>query len=66
MTNYPDYKIEEFFNPEQMRVYFRVYKIMPNVSSINREFDTLDEAKECVRLCRKYTKRVFHYVEDDF
>jgi len=57
----PDYEIEEIFNPEEMRVYFRVYA---NRSFIGPRFDTLEEAKDCVRMCRKYKNRVFHYVED--
>lgn len=59
----PDYKIEEIFNPEHMRVHFRVYR-MPTLDAIGSRFYTLEEAKECVRMCRKYEKRVWHYVED--
>jgi len=58
----PDYKIEEIFNPEKMEVYFRVYSL--SASIIGPRFDTLEEAKDCVRMCRKYENRVFHYVED--
>ena len=64
MTNSPDYKIEEIFEPENMKVYFVVYSLGENPSRIHRQFDTLDEAKECVRMCRKYNNRVFHYVDD--
>ena len=60
----PDYKIEELFEPENMRVYFIVISLKPTPNLIRRQFDTLDEAKECVRMCRKYKNRVFHYVED--
>ena len=60
----PDYKIEEIFDPENMRVYFRVFSMKPNPSVIGPQFDTLEEAKECVRMCRKYKNRIFHYVED--
>ena len=59
----PDYKIEEIFNPEEMRVYFRVYG-GPTPSLIGPRFGTLEQAKQCVRMCRKYENRVFHYVED--
>jgi len=55
------YRIEEIFDPERMEVYFLVYA---NLSIIGPRFDTLDEAKDCVRMCRKYENRVFHYVED--
>ena len=64
MTNTSDYKIEEIFEPENMKVYFVVYSLGENPSLIDRQFDTLDEAKECVRMCRKYNNRVFHYVDD--
>jgi len=61
-----DYKIEEIFDPERMEVYFMVYALNRDRSYtfFNRRFDTLDEAKDCVRMCRKYKNRVFHYVED--
>ena len=59
----PDYKIEEIFNPEEMRVYFRVYG-GPTPSLIGPRFGTLEQAKQCVRMCRKYENRVWHYVED--
>ena len=61
----PDYRIEEIFEPEHMRVYFSVYSLKPTPSLIRRQFETLEEAKECVRLCRKHRKRIFHYVEDE-
>lgn len=63
MTN-PDYKIQELFDPETMRVYFRVISMIPIPRIIGPQFDTLEEAKECVRMCRKYEDRIFHYVED--
>ena len=53
MTN-PDYKIEELFDPENMRVYFVVISMIPTPRIIGPQFDTLEEAKECVRMCRKY------------
>ena len=58
----PDYKIEEIFDPEQMSVYFRVYGHSGSV--VGPRFYTLEEAKECVRMCRKYKNRVWHYVEE--
>lgn len=64
MTNTADYKIEERFEPENMRVYFVVYSLGENPYLIRRQFDTLREAKSCVRMCRQYKNRVFHYVED--
>jgi len=61
-----DYRIEELFEPENMRVYFScwVYTLGANPQLIRRQFETLEEAKDCVRMCRKYKNRVFHYVED--
>lgn len=58
-----DYKIEECFEPKNMKVYFLVYSLKPTPSIIGPQFDTLEEAKECVKMCRKYKDRVFHYVE---
>jgi hypothetical protein len=60
----PDYEIEEIFDPERMEVYFRVYALNPSTTFVNRRFDTLERAKDCVRMCRQYKNRVFHYVED--
>ena len=60
----PDYKIEECFEIENMRVYFSVYTLGANPRLIRRQFETLEEAKDCVRMCRKYSKRIFHYVEE--
>ena len=61
----PDYKIEEIFDPEQMRVYFRVYGHSgPTAYVVGPRFGTLEQAKQCVRMCRKYENRVWHYVED--
>ena len=59
-----DYRIEELFEPEHMRVYFSVYTLGANPQLIRRQFETLEEAKDCVRMCRKYSKRIFHYVEE--
>lgn len=66
MTN-PDYKIEECFDLDEMKVVFILLK--QNRMNVNdyiliRKFDTLGEARICVRMLRKYEKRVFHYVED--
>ena len=59
----PDYKIEECFELRNMKVYFLVISMKPSPSLIGPQFDTLEEAKECVKMCRKYRDRVFHYVE---
>ena len=41
----PDYRIEECFEPENMRVYFSVYTLGANPQLIRRQFETLEEAK---------------------
>lgn len=60
----PDYKIEEVFDCKSMRVYFVVISMILTPSIISPQFDTLEEAKECVRMLRKYKNRIFHYVEN--
>ena len=61
--NEPDYGIEETLDPEQVRVYFRVY-CMRTLNAIGPRFGTLEHAKEFVRMCRKYKDPIWHYVED--
>ena len=54
----PDYKIEELFDPGKMQAYFRIYGMSPNPYFITDkehkiiQVDTLEEAKECVRMLR--------------
>lgn len=55
MTN-PDYKIEECFDLDEMKVVFTLLK--QNRMNVNdyiliRKFDTLEEARICVRMLRK-------------
>jgi hypothetical protein len=65
----PDYKIEELFNIETLKVEFVIYRTALDGSWWQfrdiKGFDTLEEAKEVVRMLRKYKKRVFHYVEEE-
>ena len=64
MTN-PDYKIEELYDTEELKVYYSIYSMNPNpYLATSKRFDTLDEAKEVVKMMRKYKERIFHYVED--
>jgi hypothetical protein len=64
MTN-PDYKIEELYDTEELKVYYSIYGMNPNpYLATSKRFDTLDEAKEVVKMMRKYKERIFHYVED--
>jgi hypothetical protein len=60
----PDYKIEELYDVEELKVYFVVYSMKPLVFEVKRRFDTLGEARQVVRMLRKYKERIFHYVED--
>jgi hypothetical protein len=61
----PDYKIEELYDKKELKVYFVIYGMKPIPSlATERRFDTLEEAKEVVRMLRKYKERIFHYVED--
>lgn len=59
----PDYKIEELYDVEELKVYFVVYSMKP-IFAVKRRFDTLGEARQVVRMLRKYKERIFHYVED--
>lgn len=65
----PDYKIEELFNFETLKVEFAIHRTALDGSWSEfrdiKRFDTLEEAKEVVRTLRKYKKRVFHYVEEE-
>lgn len=61
----PDYKIYEHFIVDEMKVEFGILKRnFANDYILVRTFDTLEEAKECVRMCRKYKNLIYHYVED--
>lgn len=64
----PDYKIEECLDRDTVEVYYRVYRMRRQYSpdlATEKIFDTLDEAKKCVRLLRKYKERIFHYLEEE-
>lgn len=64
----PDYKIEELFNTRILKVQFVIYARTIYDSwtfAVDNRFDTLEEAKEVVRMLRKYKERVFHYVEEE-
>jgi hypothetical protein len=61
----PDYRIEEMFDPEDMSIYFRIWRLKPSPDlATGRKFVDLKRAKECVRMLRKYENRVFHHIED--
>jgi hypothetical protein len=63
----PDYKIEELFNTRILKVQFVIYARTYDswTYAVDNRFDTLEEAKEVVRMLRKYKERVFHYVEEE-
>ena len=60
----PDYRIEEYFDTDLLRVRFAIHK-SENIrgGEITQRFDTLEEAKKIVLMLRKYKKRIFHLVE---
>jgi hypothetical protein len=62
----PDYKIEELYDAEELKVCFKIYrmKLNPDLAT-SRRFDTLEEAEEVVRMMRKYKERIFHYVDEE-
>ena len=61
----PDYKIEELFDFDKMQPYYLVLKLtLTGEYVLLRKCDDLMQAKVCVRMGRKYKKRIFHYVED--
>ena len=61
----PDYTIEELYDIEELKVYFLIHCMKPNpYLATSKRFYTLGEAKQVVRMLRKYKGRIFHYVED--
>jgi hypothetical protein len=61
----PDYKIQEFFDFDEMKVYYKVLKLLPIKEYVFfAQFNELMKAKDCVRMARKYNKPIYHYVED--
>ena len=64
MTN-PDYKIQELFDVDEMKTYYKVLKLsLTGDYYFIKRFDELMTAKVCVRMMRKYNKPIYHYVED--
>ena len=61
----PDYKIQELFDFDEMKVYYKVLKLSPTGEYfIIKRFDDLMAARVCVKMARKYNKPIYHYVED--
>ena len=64
MTN-PDYKIQELFDFDEMKVYYNVLKLSPTGEYfLMKRCDDFITAKACVRMARKYKQPIYHYVED--
>lgn len=64
MTN-PDYKIQELFDVDEMKTYYKVLKLSPTGDYyFIKRFDELMTAKVCVRMMRKHNQPIYHYVED--
>ena len=64
MTN-PDYKIQELFDFDEMKVYYNVLKLsITGEYLFIKRFNELMTARVCVRMARKYKNPIYHYVED--
>ena len=63
-----DYRIVENLNLDTLKPYFSLqkYSIKDQKYFLHSEahIQTLEEAKEAIRLLRKYKEPVYHYVED--
>lgn len=63
MTN-QDYVIQECL--DDFKEYFVIRRVEGNeyILVSPKNFNTLEEAKEAVRLMRKHKQPIYHYVED--
>ena len=63
MTN-QDYVIQECLD-DKFKEYFIILRVKGNeyVLVTSKYFDTLEEAKEAVRLMRKHKQPIYHYVD---
>lgn len=63
MTN-QDYVIQECL--DDFKEYFVIRRVKGNeyILVSPKNFNTLEEAKEAVRLLRKHKQPIYHYVED--
>jgi hypothetical protein len=60
----PDYKIEECFDEVNVEVYFRVIRCGSSPYLFPPKFKCLTTATKYVRMLRKYSQRIYHYVEE--
>lgn len=60
-----DYVIQECLD-NNFKEFFSILKVKGSeyVRVSPQHFDTLEEAKNAVRLLRKHEQRIYHYVED--
>ena len=62
-----DYRIVEKLNVDTLKPYFIIqkYNLITQEYNLysNAHIQTLQEAKEAIRLIRKYKEPVYHYVE---
>lgn len=64
----PKYVIKERFNTEKLKVEYSIWGLSPReklyiTQPVPHKFETLDEAKEVVRMLIKYENPITHYVE---
>jgi hypothetical protein len=66
MTN-PDYRIEEYFDFDEMTTYYLIQKYClaqrEYVLQSPKRFGQLMQAKEAIRMLRRYKQPIYHYVE---
>lgn len=63
-----DYRIAECLNKQTLKPYFVIQRYNSVVKEyhmfLDRHIETLEEAKEAVRMLRKYKEPIYHYVEE--
>jgi hypothetical protein len=61
------YRISECLNRETLKPYFAVqrYNMVQRewMLFLDKQFETLEEATEAVRLLKKYQEPIYHYVD---
>jgi len=66
MTN-PDYRIEEYFDFDEMTTYYLIQKYClaqrEYVLHSTKRFGQLMQAKEAIRMLRRYKEPIYHYME---
>ena len=66
MTN-PDYRIEEYFDFDEMTTYYLIQKYClaqrEYVLQSPKRFPELMQAKEAIRMLRRYKQPIYHYCD---